>query len=214
MGGMGRMSPAMMQSHNAMHAFSMAVDMAEIDEAQLAMTNSTNAQVRQFAQRMITEHTAAMQREEQMMARMGMGMMKMGMGMDGRADGNMPMTMDMGRMRTMLMENPHSRPVMEGHMQGMTMLRGMSGMAFDRAYMNRQVAMHRYALENMDRMMSGMGMMNQGTAGSAGMHAGMDASGNMEMKGGRDGLMMMHQTKRAAIASHLEMAQQMMAAMR
>jgi putative membrane protein len=201
MGGMGGMSPAMMQSESAMHHFTMAVHMGEIEEAQLALSKTSNPQVREFAQRMVTEHTAAMQREQQMMARMGMNM---GMNMD----------MDMERMRAVLMENPYSRPVVEDHMRAMQMLQGMSGMAFDGAYMNRQVAAHRYALENLDRMMSSMGMTPGGAmAGQSG--ADMNA-GNMDagMRGGREERMMMHQNLRAMIASHLQMAQQMMDSMR
>lgn len=207
MGGAG-MNPAMMQAHSSMHAFSMAVDMGEIEEGQLAMTRSTNPQVREYAQRMITEHTAAMQREEQMMASMGMGMNRDG---NAEAGASANMNMDMGRKKAMLMDNPQSRPVMEGHMQAMRMLQGLNGMAFDRAYMERQVMAHRYALENMDRMMGHMGM-------SGGMSAG--ASGNMEghgaamQGGGRHSMMAMHQAKRAAVAMHLQMAQQMTASMR
>ena len=197
MGGMGGMSPAMMQSESAMHHFTMAVHMGEIEEAQLALSKTSNPQVREFAQRMVAEHTAAMQREQQMMASMGMNM-----------------EMDIARMRTMLMENPYSRPVAEDHMRAMQMLQDMSGMAFDRAYMNRQVAVHRYALENLDRMMSSMGMTPGGAmAGqsSAGMNAGnMDAG----MRRGREERMMMHQSLRATIASHLQVAQQMMGSMR
>jgi putative membrane protein len=208
MGGMAGMAPEMMQAHSAMHHFNMAVHMSEIEDGQMAMSKTSNAQVRQFAQQMVTEHTTAMQREEQMMMSMGMGM-KMGMGSNGQ--------MDMGRMRTMLMENPHSRPVMEAHMRAMQMMQGVSGMAFDRAYMQNQVAMHRYALENVDRMMAQMGMTSGGSMsaqGGAGMDGGM--SGNMDsgMKGGMQGMMMMEKNNRAMIAAHLQMAQQIMGSMR
>lgn len=232
MGGMGtRMSPEMMQAHSAMHAFTMATHMGEIEEAQLATSKTSNAAVRDYAQRMITEHTAAMQREQQMMASMGMtmgmdGQMQMGQGgssagMSGNAGGGAGMNMDMSRMRAMLMEHPHSRPVMEGHMQAMQMLQGLHGMQFDQAYMQRQVNAHRYTLENMDRMMSHMGMAADGSmmggSGNAaggnmqgGAHAGMQHGG---MAGGQD-MMGMYRTERAMIASHLEMAQQMMGSMR
>jgi predicted outer membrane protein len=194
MGGMGAMSPEMMQAHSAMAHFTMAVHMSEIEDAQMAMSKSSNAQVREFAQRMVTEHTAAMQREKQMMMSMGMEM--------GTAAG---MNMDMARMRAILMENPHSRPVMEAHMQNMQRMQGMSGMAFDRAYMQNQVAMHRYALEGMDRMMPSMGMTPDGAAASGTMEAGMHGGGN--------DMMSMMKNQRAMIASHLQMAQQMMGSM-
>lgn len=200
-GGMGRMSPEMIEAESAMHHFTMAVHMGEIEEAQLAVSKATNAQVRDFAQRMITEHTAGMQREHQMMMQMGMGM-EMEMGANGQ--------MDMARMRTMLMEHPHSRPVVEDHMRAMQMLQGVSGMAFDQAYMSRQVTMHRYALEQVDRMMTTMGMAPAaGGAGQGG--AGMTGGNmNMDVPATREGRMMMHRNVRAMLASHLEMAQQIM----
>ena len=198
MGGMGKMSPEMMQAESAMHHFTMAVHMGEIEEAQLAVSKATNAQVREFAQRMITEHTAGMQREHQMMMQMGM---EMEMGANGQ--------MDMARMRTMLMEHPHSRPVVEDHIRAMQMLQGASGMAFDQAYMSRQVTVHRNALEQVDRMMTTMGMAPMaGGAGQGG--AGMSGDMNMDMPATREGRMMMHRNVRAMLASHLEMAQQIM----
>jgi predicted outer membrane protein len=203
MGGMA-MSAEMRQHHMAMHAFSMATHMGEIEEAQLALSKGQDASVREFAQRMVTEHTAAMHRAHQTMA-------KMGMTMDGEAamsaDGDM--RMDMQRMRTVLMNHPHGRPVMEGHMQAMQMLRGLEGAQFDHAYLQRQVAAHSYTLENMDRMMSNMGMMSDGamagsTAGGAGMdHGDMD----MEVPATAEGVMMLHKMERQMVAAHLRMAQ-------
>ncbi|MDP9348408.1 MAG: DUF4142 domain-containing protein [Gemmatimonadota bacterium] len=229
MGGMGAMAPEMMQAHSAMHHFNMAVHMGEIEDAQMAMSRSSNPQVQSFAQRMISEHTAAMQREEQMMMAMGMGVgMRGGMGAGMNRAGNAAageagagMNMDMPRMRAMLMENPHSRPVMEAHMQMMQRMQGLSGMAFDRAYMQNQVAMHRYALENIDRMMAHMGMSPgggmahsgamTGQAGATGATGATGAGGTM--RGGMEGMMMMERNNRAMIASHLQMAEQMMGAM-
>lgn len=208
--GQPAMSPAMMETESAMHHFTMAVHMGEIEEAQLAVSKSSDAQVRDFAQRMITEHTAAMEKELQMMRKMGMAT-EMGAAMG--ASGNMQMNMT--QMRAMLMENPHSRPVMENHMQAMQMLQAANGMAFNRAYMNRQVAMHRFALENMERMMASMGMAPMAEAsmqGSAG--AGMDHGNmNMNMPATPEGRMMMHRALRAMLASHLQMAQQMSTSM-
>ena len=45
--------------------------LAEIEEAQLALTRATSPAVREYAQRMITEHGAAMQREQQVMTGSG-----------------------------------------------------------------------------------------------------------------------------------------------
>lgn len=200
MGGMA-MDPAMMSAHNGMHMFTMAVHMSEIEDAQMAMGKTQNAQVREFAQRMITEHTAAMQAGEQMMAAMGMGM-----GMSARM-GTTAMT-DMARMREMLMAHPMSRPVMESHMRMMQTMQPLTGMAFDRAYMDGQVTMHRYALTEMDRMMAAMGM-----APDAAMARNMDMSAMASMTPSRESMMMMEQHNRAMVAMHLEMAQRGMASM-
>ena len=200
MGGMA-MDPAAMQAHHGMHMFSMAVHMGEIEEAQMAMGKTQNAQVREFAQRMITDHTAAMQAEERMIAAMGMGM-----GMSGGM-GTTAMT-DMARMREMLMAHPMSRPVAENHMQGMQRLQPLNGMAFDRAYMNRQVTLHRYALTEMDRMMAAMGM-----TPDASMAGTMDMSAMGSMTPSRESMMIMEKHNRAMVAMHLEMAQRGMASM-
>lgn len=229
MGGSG-MSPAMMPHHQALHAISMASHMAEIEESQLALTRATTQPAREFAQRMVTEHTAAMRMGEQMMARMGMGMMKMeggasaGMGASGgNVSGNASagMAMDMGRMRAALMANPHSRPMVEDHMRAMQMLQGVTGAAFDQAYMNRQVMAHQMTLANMDRVMASMGMQAEGGSMGAGASAGMNNGsngnmagmnhGNMSMPATREGMMMMHRQERAMVAMHLQMARQMSA---
>lgn len=200
MTGQAAMSPAMMQQMQGMHAFAMATHMGEIEEAQLALTRTTNAQVREYAQRMVTEHTPALQREMQMASRMG-AMPAMGA------------TVDMAGMRAMLMENPYSRPVVESHMQAMQVLRSATGTAFDGAYMTRQVNAHSYALQNMDRMMAAMGHGNMaagataGHADHAGMHANMEMNANMSP-------MEWHMMQRQMVAMHLQMAQQMTASMR
>lgn len=200
MTGQAAVSPVAMQQMQGMHYFAMATHLGEIHEAQLALTKATNPQVRDFAQAMIAQHTPALQREMQMASKLG-AMPPMGA------------TVDMAGMRAVLMANPYSRPVVEGHMQAMQVLEAASGMAFDRAYMTRQVNAHAYALENMDRMMAAMGHDHTaagamaGHAGHAGMHANMEMNANMTP-------MEWHMMQRAMVAMHLQQAQQMMAAMR
>lgn len=200
MTGQAAMSPAMMQQMQGMHAFAMATHMGEIEEARVALTKATNPQVREYAQTMIAQHTPALQREMQMASQMG-------------AMPTMGATADMAGMRAMLMENPYSRPVVEGHMQAMQVLQAATGTAFDRAYMTRQVNAHAYALENMDRMMAGMGHDHTAAGAMAGHagHAGMQA--NMEMPANMSP-MEWHMMQRQMVAMHLQMAQQMTASMR
>ncbi|HEX8904571.1 MAG TPA: DUF4142 domain-containing protein, partial [Longimicrobiaceae bacterium] len=57
------------------------------------------------------------------------------------------------RLHGMLMESRYSRPIVNDHMAAMARLRGLSGAAFDRAYMDRQVSAHRYALQTIDNLL-------------------------------------------------------------
>jgi predicted outer membrane protein len=215
-------SPAMAPHHQALHAISMASHLAEIEESQLAVSRATTSQAREFAQRMIADHTAAMHMGMQMMARMGMSLPNIGGGLvagegTGGANASAGMAMDMGRVRAALMAHPQSRPMVEDHMRAMQMLQGVTGAAFDQAFMNRQVMAHQMTLTNMDRVMASMGMPAQGGAAAAGStsannggHAGMNhGAGGTSMPATREGMMMHHQQERAMVAMHLQMAQQM-----
>ena len=196
------MSPGTLQNEATLHTFTTAVHMGEIEEAQLALSTSQNAQVRAFAQRMVDEHTMALQQEHQAMASMGIneGMMAGSGSMATMSDA------DRQRMQNAMLQNQYSRPVVQGHMQAMQMLRGLSGAAFDMAYMRRQVEAHQYTLTSLDRMMGAMGM-NVSAAGSATMNHDMSASGGMSAH------MHMDMQGRAMVAAHLQMAQQLVAGM-
>lgn len=288
--GASGMSPAMTQQASAMHHFSMAVHMGELEEAQLALSRTQNAQVRAFAQQMVNDHSMGMQMEEQMAMSMHMDDMaggssmghasmvgtgttttgggdplaanggatrSTGTGAGGSASGSAGMSdgmqmsggmqmssAEMERMRAELASNPASRPVVEDHMRGMQMLQGLSGAQFDQAYMTRQVGLHRYALEQMDRMMGEMNMgmgtsgggmtMSGGTMSGGSMPGGtmtganssaMSATGAMASGGGmmnagavtmgtREGMMTMHMQERQMVAMHLQQAQQIVSSMR
>ncbi len=95
-----------------------------------------------------------------------------------------------GPMHAMLMAHPVSQPVMAGGMRSMQSLSLLSGAAFDRAYMDHQVSMHRYTLEQMDRMMA-----DPATAPSG-------------------ELAMVLRAQRASVAAHLQRAQQIRASLR
>ena len=156
----GAMSPADME----LHSVSMASHTAEIEEAQLALTRATNPAVRQYAQRMVTEHTAAMQREHEMMGRMGMhggahhagghGGAAAGSGASGATAGAATGGAGAGAHAagSMHMQTATSRMMVENHQQAMAALGRVTGAAFDRAYVQRQVAAHQYTLTNMDRI--------------------------------------------------------------
>ena len=100
-----------------------AANMDEIQTSQLALQRSQNAQVRQFAQMMITEHTAV---DQQMMEML-------------RAKGMSPQP------------NQPAQAAMEATRATLASLGQRTGMEFDRAYMMHQVASHRWTLTSLDQ---------------------------------------------------------------
>ena len=196
-GGMGM--AAMGSPDAAAFATTTAVDMAEVEEAQFALSKSQNAQVRQYAQRMVTDHAPAMQKNLQTMDAMGMhdGMDHSQMSTSssaGVSEGDASTTASASganaMTQAMLMRNAYSRPLVDDHMRAMQMLQSTAaGMAFDRAYMQRQVAAHRSALAAIDNLVSAV-----------------QATGQTETRG----MIMRH---RNLVEQHLRMAEEMMAAM-
>jgi putative membrane protein len=196
-GGMGM--AAMGSPDAAAFATTTAVDMAEVEEAQLALQKAQNAQVRTYAQRMVADHAPALRQNLQTMDAMGMHT-----GMDHSASGNANASAGMNETdgsgmassganamtQAMLMKNAYSRPLVEDHMRAMRMLQStQAGMAFDRAYMTRQVAAHRSALAAINNLMGSV-----------------QATGQTETRG----MLMRH---REAVEQHLRMAESMVASM-
>jgi predicted outer membrane protein len=90
------------------------------------------------------------------------------------------------QLEAMLAAHPMSRPVMEANMRNMQVLQGVTGPQFDKSYMDAQIGAHRYALQNIDRMLAQTGAL------------GDDIRGTL-------------QQMRTAVASHLQMAEQIRA---
>lgn len=124
----GRLSPQAAGAHMTILAMNMASDQAEIAESQLALTNATAPAVREFAQEMVTEHTANMQRQQTTLAGMGVT-------------------------PEMLMAMPVYQVMTQNHQQAMQALQGARGATFDRGYMERQAAMHNYLLTSVDALL-------------------------------------------------------------
>lgn len=175
--GMGaNLSPQAAGAHMTILAMNMASDQAEIAEGQMALTNAAAPAVREFAQEMVTEHTAAMQRQQQALAGMGLT-------------------------PEMLMTLPVFQAMTQNHQQAMQAMQGARGPAFDRAYMDRQAAMHRYLLEQMDALMrnaSGEAEVAGGTPVAMRVPSGVDPGAVMTLE----------QQARALVAEHEQHAQQ------
>jgi predicted outer membrane protein len=80
-----------------------------------------------------------------------------------------------------LREHPVSRPVVQANARNLSVLRGVTPPQFDATYMDAQIAAHRYALTNLDRMISQGGV--------------------------SDEMMGIMRATRATVATHLELAQ-------
>jgi len=123
MGTPARLSGGMMMSDANVAAVAHASNMDEIQTSQLALQRSQNAQVRQFAQMMIDHHTRVDQQQMQMLQAKGMTMQP----------------------------NEPAQMAMQATAQTVANLGRRSGMDFDRAYMEHQVASHRWTLTSLDQ---------------------------------------------------------------
>lgn len=94
------------------------------------------------------------------------------------------------RLHTMLMASAYSRPIVDDHMRAMARLQGLRGAAFDRAYMDRQIAAHQYALRTIDGMLPSL------------------------RAGASPGTVHLAEQMRASVVQHLAMAQQVRAGLR
>ena len=94
----------------------------DIEAGQLAQEKGENPKVKEFAQRMITDHTAVNQQASDLAGRLGV-------------------TPE---------ESPPSRQLRQGADQNMANLRGLSGAAFDRAYIDHEVEYHQTVLSAID----------------------------------------------------------------
>ncbi|MFL5541059.1 MAG: DUF4142 domain-containing protein [Longimicrobiaceae bacterium] len=188
------------------HAFASAVDATEVQQGMLAQQKGVNENVRAFATRMVAEHSNALRAREAQMAQRGMGL---GLGSNAwtgatattsgsvgsgsmDASGSLGMgtgltASGMSGLQSALMNNAFSRPVAEAAPAALRQLQALNGAAFDRGYIDSQVAAHQYALQNMDRMI---------------------ASGTLSAE-----MLATMQAMRAAVANHLQMAQQLRAAL-
>lgn len=115
-------SASMMTDANVA-AVAHAANTDEIQTSQVALQRSQNAQVRQFAQQMITEHTAVHQEMMRMLQAKNMAPQP----------------------------NAPAQAAMQATRATVANLSQRSGMDFDRAYMMHQVNAHRWTLTSLDQ---------------------------------------------------------------
>jgi putative membrane protein len=153
----GDVAATSMSSPAAVTAFLSTVNQGEIQAGELAGDKATNAQVRQYAQMIVTDHTR-LQEELHTEARA-----------DSMAAGH-------------VVADLHAK-----HEQLMTTLRNTAkGRGFDSAYVAAMVTGHQDALRQLDQMRSGVGSATTGTSTDTGMRSG-TAYGTQRQDTGRPG---------------------------
>ncbi len=136
-----------------------AANQVDIEAGQLATSKATNPQVKEFANRMITDHTGVNKAASDLVGRLGV-------------------TPE---------ENPTSQGLRQEGQQTRTTLQGMSGAAFDSAYIATEVNYHQAVLDAIDNTL-------------------IPNAQNAELKA------LLQQT-RPAVAAHLEHAQKIQASL-
>jgi len=95
----------------------------DIDAGKLAESKSTNADVKAFGQRMVTDHTGV----------------------------NKSATELVTKLKVTPEDNPTSQALKKGGEENLAKLKGLSGAAFDKAYVDHEVAYHQQVLDAVDK---------------------------------------------------------------
>jgi len=95
----------------------------DIDAGKLALTMSRNADVKAFAQRMITDHSAVLKAGGELLA----------------------------KLNVTPQDNPTSQSLQSDGDKNLAHLKSLEGAAFDKAYMNREVAYHAQVIGALDK---------------------------------------------------------------
>lgn len=103
-------------------AIVVAANRVDIEAGELAKTKATNPKVREFANRMVTDHSGVNQAATDLVTKLGV-------------------TPE---------ENPLSQQITQESEQNLASLRGLNGAEFDRAYVDREVAYHQSVLDALD----------------------------------------------------------------
>lgn len=106
-------------------AIVVAANSADVKVGEQAKTMATNQQVKDFAQRMITDHTAVNKQATDLATKLSL-------------------TPE---------ENPTSQSLAQGGDQTVSQLQGLSGAAYDKAYIDHEVQYHQQVLDALDQQL-------------------------------------------------------------
>ena len=106
-------------------AIVVAANQVDIDAGKFAAKKSANPEVQKFARTMVTDHTAVNKSAVELVT----------------------------KLKVAPQENDTSRALKAGGEQSMTALRSLSGKAFDRAYVDREVAYHQQVIDALDTVL-------------------------------------------------------------
>ncbi|HXE79278.1 MAG TPA: DUF4142 domain-containing protein [Vicinamibacterales bacterium] len=95
----------------------------DIDAGKLAKERASNPEVKKFAEQMITDHTGVNKSATELVTKLGV-----------KPE-----------------DNPTSKALKEGGDKNLAKLRGLSGAAFDKAYIEHEVAYHQQVLDAVDK---------------------------------------------------------------
>ena len=104
-------------------AIVVTANQVDIDAGKLAQSRATNAQVKAFAERMVTDHTGVNTSASELVA----------------------------KLKVTPEENATSKSLEADGEKNLSQLKALSGTAFDKAYIDREVAYHQQVLDAMDK---------------------------------------------------------------
>jgi putative membrane protein len=104
-------------------AIVVTANQVDIDAGKLARSRATNAEVKAFAERMVTDHTGV----------------------------NKSATELVTKLKVTPQDNPTSQSLKAGGEKNLAGLKSLEGAAFDKAYIDHEVAYHQQVLDAMDK---------------------------------------------------------------
>lgn len=106
-------------------AIVVTANQVDVDAGRLAVTKASNADVRKFGQLMVTDHTGVNKAAAELAAKLNV-------------------TPE---------DNPTSRALKEGGEKNLAKLQALSGAAFDKAYIDHEIAYHQQVIDALDTVL-------------------------------------------------------------